>query len=171
MPDANGYPYPWEPGYQLGQGTATAAAPTPTISVPVPQAQNIDPNAGRQLNPYGTVGEPAANTAQGPQYNAPPTQPKTVPGTNYPVPDPLAGIGNAAVDAITQESRQGLANAHAQLNQTWGDLSSTLKDYNAETDYTKREQLNSRIQTLYVQEAQQERNIAGLQTQFASTLD
>jgi hypothetical protein len=165
-------PYPNTP---LGPGTRYPWDPAPApAAVQVPAAGNIDPNAGRPMNPYGTVGEPAPSGLTQTQPTTSAAPPNYAPGTSIQQPDPIGGIGNPAVDNITAQSRQQLANANAQVTQIYQDLQDTQAKFDkavADKDVVNAPLYSSQLQSIYARLVGAQQSLSTANTSFAASVD
>jgi len=86
-----------------------------------PANVNIDPNAGRPMNPYGTVGEPSVNTPSPVPAPAAVSNPATPAATAPPLGQPSTG-GQYTVDQILAGSDQELNQANQDVAKLWDQI-------------------------------------------------
>lgn len=165
--DANGNP-------TTDPGTTTPAA----VAAPATNV-NIDPNAGRPQNPYGTVGEPAVNNQSGQQSGgntgAPQQQQPSQGGVQLPSLDHPAGAnGNYTVDQILTGPASQVRGANDEVNRIWGQIKPLQDKYNALSTTDQQaiagQQITSQLNSLYGNLATAENTLNAAQKNYSDTL-
>jgi hypothetical protein len=180
-PTYSPYPYVDAGGNPTSDpGTATAAAaPAATTT---PSNVNIDPNASRPQNPYGTVGEPSVNNQSGQtsggNTGAPATQATNAAAPVQPIGDPATNPGgNYTVDQLTAQNRTAVDQANKRVADLWDQIKPLQKQYadlQASGDVAKLQvqgqQITTQLNSLYNNLQQAQSNLETANTALSTSL-